>query len=73
MPPLRRIGIRPGAASRDRPKRTRPMIELKFPDGAVREYPAGSTARDVAAAISPSLAKKAVLAELNGEQRDLNR
>ncbi|MBU1345876.1 MAG: threonine--tRNA ligase [Alphaproteobacteria bacterium] len=49
------------------------MIELKFPDGAVREYPAGSTARDVAHAISPSLAKKAVLAELNGEQRDLNR
>ena len=49
------------------------MIELKFPDGATREYPAGSTARDVAHAISPSLAKKAVLAELNGEQRDLNR
>ncbi|OYX56371.1 MAG: threonine--tRNA ligase, partial [Brevundimonas subvibrioides] len=49
------------------------MIELKFPDGAVREYAAGSTARDVAHAISPSLAKKAVLAELNGEQRDLNR
>jgi threonyl-tRNA synthetase len=49
------------------------MIQLKFPDGAVRDYPAGSTARDVAAAISPSLAKKAVLAELNGEQRDLNR
>ena len=49
------------------------MIELTFPDGATREYPAGSTARDVAHAISPSLAKKAVLAELNGEQRDLNR
>ena len=37
------------------------MIELKFPDGAVRQYPAGSTGRDVAAAISPSLAKKAAL------------
>ena len=49
------------------------MIQLTFPDGATREYPAGSTARDVAHAISPSLAKKAVLAELNGEQRDLNR
>ncbi|AQR60740.1 threonine--tRNA ligase [Brevundimonas sp. LM2] len=49
------------------------MIQLTFPDGAVRDYPAGSTARDVAHAISPSLAKKAVLAELNGEQRDLNR
>ncbi|OYW34868.1 MAG: threonine--tRNA ligase [Brevundimonas sp. 12-68-7] len=49
------------------------MIQLTFPDGATRDYPAGSTARDVAHAISPSLAKKAVLAELNGEQRDLNR
>jgi len=49
------------------------MIQLTFPDGAVRDYPAGLTARDVAHAISPSLAKKAVLAELNGEQRDINR
>ncbi|MFW2346243.1 MAG: threonine--tRNA ligase, partial [Brevundimonas mediterranea] len=49
------------------------MIDLKFPDGAVRQYPAGSTARDVATSISPSLAKKAVLAELNGEQRDMGR
>ena len=49
------------------------MIQLKFPDGATRDYPAGSTARDVATSISPSLAKKAVLAELNGEQRDMDR
>jgi len=49
------------------------MIELTFPDGAVREYPAGTTGHQVAASISPSLAKKAVLAELNGEQRDLHR
>ena len=49
------------------------MIELKFPDGAVRQYPAGSTGRDVAAAISPSLAKKAALVVWNGEQRDLDR
>jgi len=49
------------------------MIQLTFPDGATRDYPAGSTARDVAHAISPSLAKKAVLAELNGEQRDMGR
>ena len=49
------------------------MIDLKFPDGAVRQYPAGSTARDVAQSISPSLAKKAVLAELNGQQRDMGR
>jgi len=49
------------------------MIQLTFPDGATRDYPAGSTARDVATSISPSLAKKAVLAELNGEQRDMDR
>ena len=68
MPSLRRVGIRPGSASKDEA-----MIDLKFPDGAVRQYPAGSTARDVATSISPSLAKKAVLAELNGEQRDMGR
>ncbi len=49
------------------------MIQLTFPDGATRDYAAGSTARDVATSISPSLAKKAVLAELNGEQRDMDR
>ncbi|HZV84411.1 MAG TPA: threonine--tRNA ligase [Brevundimonas sp.] len=49
------------------------MIELKFPDGATREYPEGSTGRDVAASISPSLAKRAALAEINGRQWDLDR
>jgi threonyl-tRNA synthetase len=49
------------------------MIELKFPDGAVREYPDGSTGLDVAKGISPSLAKKAVLVKLDGELRDLER
>lgn len=49
------------------------MIDLKFPDGAVRQFPASTTGRQVAASISPSLAKKAALAEINGEQRDLDR
>lgn len=49
------------------------MIDLKFPDGAVRQFPASSTGRQVAASISPSLAKKAALVEINGEQRDLDR
>lgn len=49
------------------------MIELKFPDGASRQYPADTTGRDVAASISPSLAKRAALVALNGEQRDLDR
>ncbi|NBB52141.1 threonine--tRNA ligase [Rhizobium sp. CRIBSB] len=49
------------------------MIELKFPDGAVRSVEPAATGRDVAASISPSLAKRAALVELNGIQRDLDR
>ncbi len=49
------------------------MIELNFPDGASREYPEGATGRDVAASISPSLAKRAALVEINGQQWDLDR
>ncbi|MDB5422013.1 MAG: threonine--tRNA ligase, partial [Brevundimonas sp.] len=48
------------------------MIDLKFPDGAVRQYPADATGRDVATSISPSLAKKAALIELNGKLLDLD-
>ncbi len=49
------------------------MIELKFPDGAQREYPEGATGYDVAHAISPSLAKRAALVKLDGQLRDLRR
>jgi threonyl-tRNA synthetase len=49
------------------------MIELKFPDGAVRSFEDGATGADVAAAISPSLAKKALLVKLDGALRDLKR
>ena len=49
------------------------MIDLKFPDGAVRQYPDGASGKDVAQSISPSLAKKAVLIKLDGELRDLER
>ena len=47
-------------------------VSLTFPDGSVRDYPAGSTGRDVAEAISKSLAKKAVAIALDGELRDLS-
>ena len=47
-------------------------VSLTFPDGSVREYPAGSTGRDVAEAISKSLAKKAIAIALDGELRDLS-
>ncbi|MEO8926613.1 MAG: threonine--tRNA ligase [Caulobacteraceae bacterium] len=49
------------------------MIELKFPDGQSREFPDGATGRDVAAAISHSLAKKALLVKLDGRLVDLAR
>jgi len=48
-----------------------PTIALTFPDGAVRAHPRGVTAAEVAAAISPSLAKKAISATVNGAHWDL--
>ncbi len=49
------------------------MIDLVFPDGSARQYPDGSTGRDVAAAISKSLEKKALLIKLDGQVLDLDR
>ncbi len=39
------------------------MIKVKLPDGSVKEYPQGTTALDVAKAISPRLASAALVAE----------
>lgn len=47
------------------------QISLSFPDGAKRDYPAGVTAAEVAASISPSLAKAAISAQLDGAHWDL--
>ncbi|HEY2707442.1 MAG TPA: threonine--tRNA ligase [Caulobacteraceae bacterium] len=49
------------------------MIDLKFPDGSGRSFEDGATARAVAASISPSLEKRALLAKLDGELIDLDR
>jgi threonyl-tRNA synthetase len=49
------------------------MIDLVFPDGSARQYPDGSSGRDVAAAISKSLEKKALLIKLDGQVLDLDR
>src|SRR5690242_16476254 len=46
-------------------------VALTFADGARREFPSGITGKDVAAAIAPSLAKKAVAMALDGELKDL--
>jgi threonyl-tRNA synthetase len=34
------------------------VIKMTFPDGAVKEYPKGSSTEDIAASISPGLKKK---------------
>ncbi|HRD27383.1 MAG TPA: threonine--tRNA ligase [Caulobacter sp.] len=49
------------------------MIDLIFPDGSVRQYPQGSSGRDVAQAISPSLAKRTLLVRLDGQLLDFDR
>ncbi|WP_132055243.1 threonine--tRNA ligase [Pseudocnuella soli] len=49
------------------------MIEIKFPDGAVRQYEAGITALDVAKSISEGLARKVLAAEVDGEVWDATR
>ena len=49
------------------------MIDLIFPDGSTRQFPKGSSGRDIAASISPSLEKKALLVKLDGALIDLDR
>lgn len=49
------------------------MIKITLPDGAVREYPEGSSASDVAKSISEGLARKVLAAEVNGEVWDSSR
>jgi len=58
----------PSAAN---PSAASAVVALTFPDGARREYPAGSTGLDVAKAISPSLAKRTVAMALDGMLADL--
>jgi threonyl-tRNA synthetase len=46
-------------------------ITVTLPDGSSRRVPAGSTARDVAALVSPGLAKAALAANVDGRLVDL--
>ena len=48
-------------------------MKISFPDGAVREYAAGSSALDIAKSISEGLARKVLAASVNGEVWDLTR
>jgi threonyl-tRNA synthetase len=49
------------------------MLSVTFPDGAVRQYPAGTTSHDVAKSISEGLARVVIASKIDGEVRDLSR
>lgn len=49
------------------------VIKLTFPDGAVKEFPSGTSTEEVAASISPGLKKKAIAGKWNGQMVDLRR
>ncbi len=49
------------------------MINITFPDGAQRAYPANVSALDVAKSISEGLARKVIAAKVNGEVWDATR
>ncbi|MGV3766145.1 MAG: threonine--tRNA ligase [Chitinophagaceae bacterium] len=49
------------------------MINITLPDGAVRQYPSGTSALEVARSISEGLARKVLAAHVNGEVWDATR
>jgi len=49
------------------------MVQIQFPDGAVRSYDKGITAVGIAKSISEGLAKKVLAASVNGEVWDATR
>ena len=49
------------------------MIKITFPDGSVKEFESGINSEKIAETISSSLAKKCIIAKVNGELYDLSR
>ena len=49
------------------------VVKITFPDGAVKEFPNGTTTEDIAGSISSGLKKKALAGKFNGEMYDLRR
>ena len=49
------------------------MINITFPDGAIRQYEKGTTALDIAKSISEGLARKVLAASVNGMVWDVTR
>lgn len=48
------------------------MINVKFPDGSVKQYEKGISGAEIADSISKSLAKAALVIKFNGELKDLS-
>ncbi|MGZ5219383.1 MAG: TGS domain-containing protein, partial [Chitinophagaceae bacterium] len=49
------------------------MINITFPDGAVRQYEKGISALNIAKSISEGLARKILAANVNGQVWDATR
>ena len=49
------------------------MINISFPDGAIRQYEKGTSALDIAKSISEGLARKVLAASVNGDVWDATR
>jgi len=49
------------------------MIQITLPDGAIREYPSGSTGHDIAKSISEGLARNVLAIQVNGQVWDASR
>lgn len=49
------------------------VVKISFPDGAVKEFPNGTTTEEIAASISPGLKKKAIAGKVSGSVYDLRR
>ncbi|MEH7236280.1 threonine--tRNA ligase [Bacillus sp. JJ1562] len=47
------------------------VVKITFPDGAVKEFPKGTTTEEIAGSISPGLKKKSYAGKFNGEEIDL--
>ncbi|WP_039234312.1 threonine--tRNA ligase [Bacillus thermotolerans] len=47
------------------------MMNITFPDGAVKEFPRGTTTEEIAQSISPGLRKKALAGKVDGQLLDL--
>ena len=48
------------------------MVSISFPDGKIKKYDSPVTGNQIAKDIAPSLLKKALVIEVNGEFKDLN-